>query len=422
MRNLVLLTKFLSGQTARNTGWMLVGYVFRVVFQTLSFIYLARVIGPDGYGAVAAALSVVALISPFVELGAYSLVVRDITAGIPTRVAVGNILTLLLLTFPLGLSVLILIKLLFLPKIPWAVILGLGIGQLIGGRILTLVQGVNIANRQLHTNSLLELISGVLLLGSVYTLQLVGGKEENWGVLYAIYLVVVGIIGLVITIASWGKPQGTWKEVKGRIKPGVHFAIGLASQNAYTDLDKAMLAKMASLEIVGLYAAAHRLTQVAFLPLSAVLTTTYPKFFEEGQKSVRSATKLALRMLPITMGYTFLVSVFLWFASPLAPVLLGQEFQDSSHAIRFLTFSLILQSIYTPFADALTGSGHQVARTRAQLMALLLSVLLNLWLIPLYGWIGAAVATLASQLMLTVAVIWGVVGKMAVKKVKYPAD
>ena len=48
-------------------------------------------------------------------------------------------------------------------------------------------------------------------------------------------------------------------------------------------------------------------------------------------------------------------------------------------------------------ADTLTGSNHQKARSHMQVAAAIINVILNLWLIPIYGLFGAIWATLASD-------------------------
>ncbi|MGH9561899.1 MAG: polysaccharide biosynthesis C-terminal domain-containing protein, partial [Terracidiphilus sp.] len=56
---------------------------------------------------------------------------------------------------------------------------------------------------------------------------------------------------------------------------------------------------------------------------------------------------------------------------------------------------------------AVTGMGFQRYRTRAQLSAAAFNLGLNLWLIPRYGWLGAAWASLATDGALAV-VNWSI--------------
>jgi len=57
------LVRLAKHPLARNTGWMLVGYVFRLAFQFIAFVWLARILGVSEFGSLAALLVVVALIT-----------------------------------------------------------------------------------------------------------------------------------------------------------------------------------------------------------------------------------------------------------------------------------------------------------------------------------------------------------------------
>ena len=56
-------------------------------------------------------------------------------------------------------------------------------------------------------------------------------------------------------------------------------------------------------------------------------------------------------------------------------------------------------------ADTLTGAGFQGLRSAVQVMVAVFNVLINLWLIPLYSWKGAAWSSLASDGLL-MASLW----------------
>jgi len=71
-----------------------------------------------------------------------------------------------------------------------------------------------------------------------------------------------------------------------------------------------------------------------------------------------------------------------------------------------------LKAIHYFGADALTGAGHQGYRTVVQVGIAALNILLNLWLIPLYSWRGAAIATIVSDGLMGVA-IWTLVWYLA---------
>ena len=71
-------------------------------------------------------------------------------------------------------------------------------------------------------------------------------------------------------------------------------------------------------------------------------------------------------------------------------------------AVRWLCWLPALRAIHQMAGSALTATGRQNYRTGAQAAVGVVNVLLNLWLIPIHGWLGAAWASLASDGLLSV--------------------
>lgn len=394
--------EFFRRPIVRNLIWMLLTNAFRLSLQLVAFVWLVRILGPEAYGNFAASLAVALLIAPFIEMGGYSLIVRDISAGIPVTRALGNSLLLSTLILPFGLILYCLIKVLLLPNVSWLVVLAIGFGQFVGIRTWVLVQGVHVAKGLFARNAVLEATNGIATLLAVVALQLMGGTLNTWALLFFMSSLIIGLLALGWVYFTWGAPYAVLAEAKDRIRPGLYFAIGLASQSGYMEIDKAMLVKLASAEVSGIYAAAYRLANVSFLPLNALLSILYPKFFQQGSKGTQTSLALAYRILPWTIGYGMLVSLFLWLIAPAIPLFLGSDYSQSVEILRWLALVLLLQGIYYPLADSLTGSGLQERRTNGQIGALIINLALNAFLIPPLGWLGAVIATLSAQTFLLV--------------------
>jgi O-antigen/teichoic acid export membrane protein len=92
-----------------------------------------------------------------------------------------------------------------------------------------------------------------------------------------------------------------------------------------------------------------------------------------------------------------LLSVGMFGAAPLIPLVAGQGFAQSASALRWLCLIPVFRSVQTLSGAALTGAGFQRYRTLAQVAAAALNFGSNLWLIPAYGWRGAAWSSLATD-------------------------
>jgi O-antigen/teichoic acid export membrane protein len=100
------------------------------------------------------------------------------------------------------------------------------------------------------------------------------------------------------------------------------------------------------------------------------------------------------------LGAGIAVSILL--LAPFIPRLVGRDFSGVLVALRWLCWIPLLRGIHRATGSALTGSGRQNLRTAAQVTVALVNLLLNLWWIPVFGWIGAAWSSLASDGLLAV--------------------
>jgi O-antigen/teichoic acid export membrane protein len=162
--------------------------------------------------------------------------------------------------------------------------------------------------------------------------------------------------------------------------------------------DVLLLAALAGSVSVGLYTAAYRVcmlvtmiavaTHVVYLPVISVAASS-------GTKRLSSALKESVALtasvtLPLVVGGIFL-------ARPLLTFLFGAEFAAAGPA-----FQVLLASIGVL---ALHGTGHNVFialnQTRREMVifasAAAVNIVLNAVLIPRYGLLGAATATLAAE-------------------------
>jgi O-antigen/teichoic acid export membrane protein len=85
------------------------------------------------------------------------------------------------------------------------------------------------------------------------------------------------------------------------------------------------------------------------------------------------------------------------------PHLLGAEYKDASSALRWLAVLPVLRSVHLFLADALTGAGYQRMRSIIQAVVAMVNVLINMWIIPLYSWRGAAWSSIACDALLALA-------------------
>ena len=166
-----------------------------------------------------------------------------------------------------------------------------------------------------------------------------------------------------------------------------------------------MVARLATLEAAGVYAAAYRLIDVAFIPVRALLSATLPGFFRAGAGGLQASMRYGKRMLMKVLPYSLFAFAACMIGAPLVPHILGRQYAEVTEALRWLALLPILKTVQFFIADSLTGAGHQGTRALTQVGVAVFNVLINLWIIPAHGWRGAAWSSIASDGLLALSLL-----------------
>ena len=388
---------------------MLAGQSARLVIQAVYFVLMARTLGPHQYGAFVAVTAAAAIVSPFVGNGSGILMIKNVAhdRGLFAEYW-GNAL---FMTFASGAALtagVAIACLALLPKsIPPAVVIMVVISEVLVARFVEVATWAFQAVEMLVWTAYLNVLATLArLAGIVIIIVLHRPTLEAWSVTYLAGWIVCGIVATGCVLWRLGKPRLALYRIPGELREGFYLSSGLGAQTVYNDIDKTMLARLGSLGATGIYAAAYRLIDVAFIPVRSLLAAAYPGFFRNGHRGIASSLAYAKKLLPRALAYSAVVAVGLFVAAPLVPKVLGVEYARTTEALRWLALLPFLKSMHYFVADSLTGAGYQGLRTLVQVLVALFNVLINLWIIPAYSWRGAAWSSLASDGLLG-ASLWG---------------
>jgi O-antigen/teichoic acid export membrane protein len=395
------LSRDWTSTLARNTGWMFLGQGLRLLIQAAYFVIIARSLGVEQYGAFAAVTAMVAILSPFVGLGCGNLIVKNV-ARHPELLdeCFGNGLFTTLVTGFAGVGIVVGICRWVLPSsITVVIIIMVALADLVGYRLLLLVASAFQALERLDKTAQLNvLISAARFVGIAATVAVVHHPSaELWSIVYAAATGVATLVSLVSAKTLVKSLRVDARRLRAELLEGLYFSGSLSAQTVYNDVDKTMLARLSTLGANGIYSAAYRLIDVAFIPVGAVLAAAYPGYFRHGHGKTQGTYEYARRLLTRPIAYSLLAFVGLLLGAPLIPRILGGEYSRAEEALRWLAILPLFKTIHYFFADALSGAGHQGLRMCLQIVVAIFNVLANLWVIPAYSWRGAAWSSLASD-------------------------
>lgn len=186
----------------------------------------------------------------------------------------------------------------------------------------------------------------------------------DWAVAYALIGVSGALVAGTVLRRSLGNINAPFPSIS-RVREGLVFSMGTSFQYLYLELDKILLLRYSDAALTGVYAVSTRIVTVALTPIGAVYSLFYPRFMQVGRDRT-ALNSLLRRVLLIAAGYGLVMVLCFIVLSHFLPGLLGEGYAGVRTFLLYLSGVVVLQVMQTPFADALTGSGHQAARTVLQ--------------------------------------------------------
>jgi O-antigen/teichoic acid export membrane protein len=402
-------TKLKQSILLRNTIWMFLGQGMRQLLRAVYFLIIPRALGVDQYGLFVGVTSLAAILAPFATLGIGNLLIKNVSRDRKVFAEYwGNSLVLSGVSGAALIALMIGIARVLIPgKFPWLMVFVVAISDLLFTKVSDVASQAFQAHDLMAKSAQLNVVSSLSRVIGAVALVVVYHRADAmmWSWIYLGASVLTTVIAMRWVNQQLDHPVLALWRIKPELLEGCYFSVSMSSQSIYNDIDKTMLVQLSTLGAAGIYAAAYRLIDVAFLPVRSLLWAMYPSFFRHGQAGIGASQKYARRLLPRACGYSLLACITLFVMAPIVPHLLGAEYARTTVALRWLSPLPLLKTLHYFVADSLTGAGMQGLRTAMQVGVAVFNVLLNLWLIPAYSWRGAAWSSLASDGMLA-ACMW----------------
>jgi O-antigen/teichoic acid export membrane protein len=220
---------------------------------------------------------------------------------------------------------------------------------------------------------------------------------------------------LFTCLFAFGVIRWRWHEqITVRLEPaflrrvltaGLPLALAFTITTVYAQLDIVLLQLFKNFQVVGWYSAANKyIDAVAWIPQSA-MGAVFPalSLLAAGDRGrllfayEKSYKMLAVLGLPLAVG----IGVT---ADSIVHVTRG--FEQSIPALRILAPSVVLLFVNNAFIYTLTAINRQLDFTRLALFSLAVNVILNLALIPPFGYLGAAAASTITEIALFAGGWW----------------
>ncbi len=397
----------------RDTGWSLLAEVVRLLSGTVSFLLVAKTLGPEVYGQFAGIMAIVGVLSPFANFGASLLLTQRIKREqVDAQVAFSTSLSMTLVGAAVFTLVAVALARLFIgaPVLP-VLLIAANIFFLSG--LIQLGTGLSISHDDIRWYAIIVAAGAVATVGISLAFWLLNSSTlVQWASLQMAGLTVVAVSTTVVTARRFRVRPRLVRFDLLELRQGVPYSASIAVFNAQDGIDKPLMVRYGWGIEAGLYAVAYQIPSLVFIPVQALIVATLGRSFEAGREGITGSLRLAKRLVLPALGYATIGSLVMVLASPIFKPLFGDSFADAVSMMRWAAFIPIVRTLQYFPANALTGAGRQTLRLKLLGLMLVLNGTLCVTLIPSFSWRGALVATFVGEMYYAIA-LWVVATVLA---------
>lgn len=391
---------------AKNTSYLTTALVLQKIISLTYFTLLARNLGAANLGKYYFAISFVTIFAIFIDLGLVNVITRELAKKKEdAQHFIGNIISIKLpLVVLTVIAAIVTINLLDYPQITIQLVYLASI-CMVADSFTNTFYGIARA----HHNLLFESIGSVVFQIIVLALGLTA-VYSGFNLLWVMAaLVTASLFNFFFSLGV------VWKKIGVKIKPvfdkqksfsiiqlTVPFGLFALFQRFYMHFDSVLLSLMAGDKYVGYYQIAFKIVfALQFLPM-AFVASLYPAMSNywlnnREQLSItfeRAIKYLMIISIPISAGVVALADKII--------LIFKNDFLNAVLPMQIIIISLLFIFINFPIGSLLNACDRQKQNTANMVIATILSIILNLILIPRFQAVGASITVLATNALITV--------------------
>ena len=385
-----------------NTIWQLADKVFRLGGALLLGFWIARYLGPDSFGLLNFVVALAALFIPIADGGTQSVIVRELVKRQSEHARIMQSVLVLRLTYAIVATVLAAGSAWILrpadTQIHWLVAIV---------ALSMIPQAWDVVDYEYQSH----LRSGPIVLAratsfSVFALVKTGlilfhGKLEHFAWAIAAEAAASAIIMRCLPAARrslTGWAHLSFAEVRYLASTCWPMAVAGLSIMLYMRIDQVMLGQMLGERDVGIFSAAVRISESWYFIPVAIISSMAPALLmaqAENEESYRG------KLLKVTRGLFWLsvaAAVILAVESKaIIELLYGPGYAESAAVLAVHAWGGVFVALGVSAGPWFVNAGFLKFRMFQTLAGAVLNILMNLVLVPRFGPVGAAYATLVSQ-------------------------
>lgn len=397
----------MHNRTIKNAAWIIGCRIIQAGLALIVTMMSARYLGPSGYGLINYASSLVSFFVPIMELGLNSTLVQELVSD-PEHEGetMGTALAMTLISSVACIIGITAVSALLTGGEAEAIWICVLYSFMLIFRSLEMIQYWYQAKLLSKYSSLTTLAAYIVVAGYRIFL-LVTGRSVYWfAVSQAIdFAIIAGVLLVIYSRISGSVLTVSAKRAAAMLERSKHFILSAMMITIFAQTDRVMLKMMIDEEAVGYYSAAVACTTMSNFVFVAIIGSAKPTILQSIQKEYKVFEEQYTLLYSVVVYLALLQSVAITLlADWMVQLLYGSSYTASVPILRlavwYTTFSYIGSVRYL----WVLAKNQQHLLWKVNLSGALLNVVLNALLIPHYGAMGAAAASLVTQIFTNVLI------------------
>jgi PST family polysaccharide transporter len=384
-----------------NIGWLVFDKVLRMGVGLLVGVWVARYLGPEQFGLFSFATAFVGLFGAIASLGLQGIVVRDIVRDPACKEETLGTATMLqfvggLLAYGLILGTIFWLR----PDDALAKTLVAILGSLM------LFQASQVAvywfESQVQSKYTAWVQDSVFLVFAAIKVALILNHAPliafAWATMAEALLVAL-MMGVMLSLfgPQLRQLRTSWMRAKSLLKDCWPLMLSGVAVTIYMKIDQIMLGQMMGDEAVGIYSTAVRISEVWYFIPSMIIGSVFPAILEAKKRSEEEYYRRLQHLYELMVWISVGVALPMTFLStPIVMLLFGEAYAASGPVLAAHIWAAIFVFLGVASSKWFLVESRQALSLQRTALGMMANVLLNYLLIPNFGALGAAYATVVS--------------------------
>lgn len=385
-----------------NIGWLFFDKCLRLGIGLFVGVWIARYLGPEQFGLLNFAIAFTGLFAGIATLGLDGILVREIVRDPKgAGVTLGTASLLQLISGLIAYLIIVVVIAYMRPDDTLARTIVAILGSMM--MLKTFDVAVFWFESQVQSKYTVWVQNSVFLIFAVIKITLIMEHASIIAIAWAMLTeAVVTGFALFSVMYRMGFAGGQLSisavRAKELLKDSWPLILSAISIIIYMRIDQIMLGQMVGDRAVGVYSAATRVSELwYFMPL-AIIVSMFPVVLSKKQYSSQQYYADLQRLFDLMAVISLSVSLVITFLSnSIVTALFGDEFSNAGVVLSIHIWGSIFVLMGVVSEKILVAENLQILSLYRAVLGAIVNILLNLFLIPKYGVIGAAIATVIAQ-------------------------